>query len=129
MTKSPDLQFIHKFTQEKARHVDMQNYEQYLDQRVIIEEVELGNPISQATLVANGSKTVLLKDYMRFGRTIEQIQNSDAYMPGTKALIDVFLPTKVMQKDQIASIQSLTDVLRGKKYEEVFSYETKSGEQ
>lgn len=104
-------------TLEQLRNADAQNYERYLGCRVVIEENELGNPVSEAILARNGENSVYLEDYTKWGATIENIQNKGR----TERLKPHFrLAKRTVAKSQIASMQLLEDVLLGRTYNEVF---------
>ena len=92
----------------------------YLTKRVILEEVSEGSNVSEATLIGYDDDFAEFKDYVLWTATIGDLQTPNQF-PQTNPRVR--LARKVLLKTQIASMQSLDNVLRGRNYQDVFKLE------
>lgn len=105
---------------------DLQVFDKYVGRRVVIEEGEVGANISTATLHTHGASVVELADCTRYQESLYWIANKVDYIKKhreedeEKLKPHYHLPTRVLAKSQIASMQLLENVLQGLSEEEVF---------
>ena len=101
---------------------------EYLDKRVTIREVGT-NKVSIATLKKHDASSIYLVNYLKTNRDLNYFQSQAKEFKKNKTrckehvIIDYKLSNELLSKSQVASIQSLDDVLAGESFEEIFNIE------
>jgi hypothetical protein len=102
----------------RAVAADMEIYNSLIGQRVVLEESEVGIGISIATLKNHGAELADFENYIKYDAPLPIIfspcKTSTKFNPEYK------IPNRKINKSQIASIQSLENVLQGRKFEDIF---------
>ncbi|MEK6906744.1 MAG: hypothetical protein AABW81_03915, partial [Nanoarchaeota archaeon] len=98
----------------------------FLDKEVLIEEEALGNDFSIGIFVKNGYNNVIINDYKKYQYSLYDLIERVKNIKEEGRTINPLRPPKIMvkkkliNKSQIASIQSLEDISQGINFEKVF---------